>query len=41
MNKTLIAAKLSVNEVNAIISGLNDDNSETINVHNVFDHSYS
>jgi len=39
-SKTSIA-KPSVNEVNAIISGLKDDNNETINVHNVFDHSYS
>ncbi|KAL5239971.1 hypothetical protein ACI65C_007381 [Semiaphis heraclei] len=39
-SKTSIA-KPSVNEVNAIISGLKDDNNETINVHNTFDHSYS
>jgi len=38
--KTSIA-KPSVNEVNAIIYGLNDDNNETINVHNVLDYSYS
>lgn len=32
--------KPTVSEVNAIVSGLENDNSESINVHSTFDHSY-
>jgi len=32
--------KPTINEFNAIVSGLENDNSESINIHSTFDHSY-